>query len=149
SIAATIPFTAVFMWAPVAYVVTRTKVPNPWLVGMSLVPSALAAAIPIGTAMGVTIALAGGQGSRRLAAAVGTMALVCTFASFINIAWVVPEANQWFRAAIFATVAPGLKAPQRGESELTFAALSRAIKDWPITSGRLMGLRRLQFAYWN
>src|SRR5262245_49617257 len=149
SIAATIPFTAVFMWAPVAYVLTRTKVPNPWLVGMSLVPSALAGAIPIGTAMGVTIALAGRQVSRRLAVEVGTMALICTFVSFINIAWVVPEANQWFRTATFATVAPGLKAPQRGENELTFAALSRAIKDWPIASSRGMDLRRLQLAYWN
>src|SRR5262245_12974315 len=55
-VAATIPFTVVFIWAPVAHMVTRTKVPNPWLVGMSLVPSALAGASPIGIAMGVTIA---------------------------------------------------------------------------------------------
>jgi Lipopolysaccharide export system permease LptF/LptG len=154
SVAATVPFTAVFMYAPVTFVVTRANLPDPWRVGMSLIPQALAAAIPPGTALGVTIALAGRQVSRRLAIDVGAMALICSFVSLINIAWVVPEANQWFRAATFAAVAPGRPAPPRGENELTVAALSRAInqelkRDWPIGSGQSMNLRRLQFAYWN
>lgn len=154
SAAATIPFTALFMYAPVAHIVTRANLPDPWLVGISLVPSALAVAIPLGTALGVTIALAGRQVSRRLAVDVGTMALACSLLSFINTAWVVPEANQAFRAATFAAVAPGQPAPARGVNELTVGALSRAInlelkRDWPSGSGGWTNVRRLQFAYWN
>jgi len=154
SVAATIPFTALFMYPPVAHVVTRANLPDPWLVGMSLVPSALAVAMPLGTGLGVTCALAGRRLSRRLAVNVGTLALVSSFASFINITWVVPEANQSFRAAMFATVAPGSPAPPRGENELRFAALSRAInsevkRDWPSGSSGWTNVRRLQIAYWN
>ena len=92
--------------------------------------------------------------SRRLAIDVGAMALVCSLLSFINTAWVVPEANQWFRAATFAVVAPGQPAPARGENELTVAALSRTITrglklEWPTGSAGWTNLRRLQLAYWN
>jgi hypothetical protein len=154
SAAATIPFTALFMYAPVAHVVTRANLPDSWLVVISLVPSALAVAMPLGTGLGVTIALAGRRVSRRLAVNVGALALVSSFVSFINIAWLVPEANQSFRAATFAAVAPGRPAPPRGENELTFAALSRAInlelkRGWPSGSGGWTNVRRLQFAYWN
>jgi lipopolysaccharide export LptBFGC system permease protein LptF len=67
--------------------------------------------------------------------------------------WMVPDANQSFRMAMFATVAPG-PAPPRGEHELRFAALSRAIdrelkRDWPSGSGGWMTVRRLQIVYWN
>jgi hypothetical protein len=154
SLAAIMPVTALFMYPPVVRFITRANLPDPWRVGVSLVPSALVVAIPTGTALGVTIALAGRHVSRRLAINVGTLALVCTCVSFINIAWVVPEANQWFRAAIFATVAPGQPAPPRGENELTLAALSRGINrglktDFPIGSSGWMYVRRLRFAYWT
>jgi hypothetical protein len=154
SVAATMPFTAVFMYPPVALVVTRANLPDSCRVGMSLIPQALAVAIPLGTALGVTIALAGRHVSRRLAVHIRYMALVCSCLSFINIAWVLPEANQAFRAAMFANVAPGQPAPPRGENELTFGALSRAIngelkRDWLIGRGESTTVRRLRMAYWN
>src|ERR1043166_1422110 len=93
SLAAIMPVTALFMYPAVARDMTRANLPDPWPVGMSLVPSALVVAIPTGTALGVTVAFAGRRVSRRLAINVGAFALFCSSLSFINIAWVVPEAN--------------------------------------------------------
>jgi hypothetical protein len=154
SLAVTVAVTAVVMYPAIASLVTHANLPDPWRLWMSLVPHALVVAIPPGTALGVTIALAGRQVSRRLAVNVGALALVCSLVSFINIAWVVPEANQRFRAAVAATVAPGHPAPPRGENELTLPGLNRRINeelkgDSSVGGGHNVNLRRLQFAYWS
>ena len=66
---------------------------------MYLIPQALVFAVPVGLALGVLYGFGGRVVSRRLTGAVLAIAIVSSLASFGNVGWIVPAANQAFRVS--------------------------------------------------
>jgi Lipopolysaccharide export system permease LptF/LptG len=87
-----------------------------------LIPSALAVSIPVGVAIGSALSLCGRAFSRRLFGAVVLVALGLSVTSLLNMAWVVPAANQAFREEVFGGPGP----LRKGHRELTLSELGRA-----------------------
>jgi hypothetical protein len=87
-----------------------------------LAPQALATALTIGVAFGLVAGVGGRRISKRLAAAIVTVSVVVSIATFVNLAWVTPSANQSFRVLMSgsAYVAPNIP-------EMTLGELSRKI----------------------
>jgi lipopolysaccharide export LptBFGC system permease protein LptF len=109
------------------------RVGRPWLAVellADLLPSALAAAVPCGVLLG---ALAGRSGSfvADVFGRVRPLVLASVLGSMLAfglVAWVVPDANQAFRVAVWNTFpeaerAMTPKAPPRGEREMTLTEL--------------------------
>ncbi len=102
---------------------------------MYVVPSQVPLALPIGVLLGVPCGLKGLLISRRSQGVVLAIALGCSVASFVTMAWILPAANEAFRfraTAAFRAAVPGgvnvVKAPlPPGANELTLAELSQRI----------------------
>jgi hypothetical protein len=118
ALAATVVVTAVFDVIPL----TRSwPAPgNRRTLVVSLIPQALTMSIPIGVMIGVALGLARQRVSARLAAVVVAAAAVISIASVANVGWILPNANQAFRVAMFEELAR-----QRGRQELVSAELER------------------------
>jgi hypothetical protein len=129
---ATIVVTAVFDVLPM----TRYwSVPaNRRTLVLSLIPQALTVSIPIGLTIGIALGLARQRVSARLAAAVAAVAVMISIGSVANVGWILPNANQTFRVAMWEGV-ERLSGHQnllpvkleRGEPELTFGELAERI----------------------
>lgn len=101
-----------------------------WRMILYLVPQALPVALPIGVTVGVLAGVREARASRRIAARLTLLAMVCSVASFIVFGWVVPDANQAFREFAFAQTSGAIGAGQpprihlaRGANELTIVEL--------------------------
>jgi lipopolysaccharide export LptBFGC system permease protein LptF len=129
TLAATIVVTAIFDVIPMTRYWSAPG--DRRILAVSLLPQALTVFIPIGLAIGVALGLARRRVSARLAAAVAAAAAVISIASVANVGWILPNANQAFRVAMFERLAhqrgreDGLPVKlERGETELTFGELS-------------------------
>jgi hypothetical protein len=89
-----------------------------WAV-LYLVPQALVLAIPLGLMFGVLSGLRGRVATRRARRSVAALAIVCSIATFVLVAWTMPAANQAFRELI-----AGHRLP-RGFNEMTLGELAR------------------------
>lgn len=109
-----------------------------------LVPAGLATSIPIGILIGTILGLAGRIRSRRLPAAVLLAALAISGASFVNVGWIVPAANQLYREELIGGIVP------RAERELTLIEMRRAAEElrrWDAAHPDRERVKRLTFAY--
>jgi len=106
-----------------------------WTLLALLIPQALTVSIPLGLTIGVALGLAPHRVSARLAAVVAAAALVVSMGSVANVGWILPNANQAFRTAMFEGLAR-LRGRQdllplhleRGDAELTFGELGQRIE---------------------
>jgi lipopolysaccharide export LptBFGC system permease protein LptF len=87
-----------------------------------LIPQALPLAVAIG-ALGIVFGVGGRAFSRRVTAGLVLLALTVSVASLVDLAWIVPAANQEFRMAV-----AGRADLLKGASELTLGELSREIE---------------------
>jgi hypothetical protein len=88
-----------------------------------LVPQAFPIALPIGLFVALLYGFGSGALSLRLRMLVTAFAIICSIASFIALAWVVPVSNQAFRVA----AARDSRIP-KGLPELTLGELRNSIK---------------------
>ena len=72
-----------------------------WTV-LYLVPQALVVAIPLGLMFGVLSGLRGRVATRRVRRSITALAIVCSIATFVLVAWTVPAAKQAFRELMVA-----------------------------------------------
>lgn len=85
---------------------------------LTLVPQALTLAVTIGATLGIAIGVGRRTIARRVAGALIVVALAASMASFVNVAWIVPAANQAFRVGVSRALGlPG--EPPKGVPELT------------------------------
>jgi hypothetical protein len=106
-----------------------------WTLLVLLIPQALTVSIPLGLTIGVGLGLAPHRVSARLAAVVAAAALVVSMGSVANVGWILPNANQAFRIAMYEGLAR-LRGRQdllplhleRGDAELTFGELGQRIQ---------------------
>jgi Lipopolysaccharide export system permease LptF/LptG len=132
ALAATVVVTAVFDWIPMTR--SWSAPADRRTVIVSLIPQALTMSIPIGLTIGIALGVARQRVSARLAAALAAATAVISIGSVANVGWVLPNANQTFRAAMWEGVAR-LRGQQnllpvkleRGEPELTFGELAERI----------------------
>jgi hypothetical protein len=98
--------------------------PRHWSVARLLfvMPQALIVAVPLGFTIGIFWALGGRSVSGRLSGTVIVLAIACSIASWVMLAWVVPIANQAFRVSVFGG------APMRGAYELTLGELKQLLE---------------------
>jgi Lipopolysaccharide export system permease LptF/LptG len=87
------------------------------LLVMYLLPQALAIGIPVGFAFGVLSASRSAVMARRSRRLILALALGCSVATFLNMAWISPAANQQFRMLVAG------RWVKRGANELTFNEL--------------------------
>jgi lipopolysaccharide export LptBFGC system permease protein LptF len=88
-----------------------------------LVPSALALGVPAGLAIGAALGAATRIQSRRVITVICLVAVLSSVASFVNIAWVTPHANQSFREELVG------RFPERGINELALTELRTSPKE--------------------
>jgi hypothetical protein len=67
---------------------------------LTLIPQALAVAVPVGAMLGIPFGLRDGVLSRRLSRAIVVLSIICSAASFANLTWMVPSANHSFRLLV-------------------------------------------------
>jgi Lipopolysaccharide export system permease LptF/LptG len=100
-----------------------------------LVPQALPYALAVGPFVGLLYGLRGRVVSLRPQAAMMVVVVLCSIASFVALAWVVPAANQVFRVAVSRDVWI-----VKGAAEMTIGELSAAIGAANVIDGRATGL---------
>jgi hypothetical protein len=87
-----------------------------------VIPQALALAVPVGFTLGILCALGCRAVSGRLTGAVVVMAILCSIASLVTVAWIMPAGNQAFR------VSRGGGNPAKGIPELTLGELGSLLE---------------------
>jgi lipopolysaccharide export LptBFGC system permease protein LptF len=87
-----------------------------------LIPQALSITVTVGATFGILFGVGGRRFSGRVGAAVAALALVASAFSFVNMGWILPEANQSYRVA-----SSGRPDPPKGPPELTLGELRREV----------------------
>ena len=95
---------------------------------LTLIPQALAIAVPVGAMLGILFGLHDGVLSRRLSSAIVVLSVICSAASFANLAWMVPSANHSFRLLVADRLGANPQTVQKGPNELTLDELGRRIQ---------------------
>jgi lipopolysaccharide export system permease LptF/LptG-like protein len=113
---------------------------------MLLVPSAIPIALPAGLIVAATWQTRRGPASGHVRRSVVLFGLCGSLCSAALLEWVIPEANQTFRVAIFQHRDPDLGPPQKGANELTWHELKARIAA-ERRLGRESELRQLQLSY--
>jgi lipopolysaccharide export system permease LptF/LptG-like protein len=120
SVAAVLLLNEVFMWPPLA--LARRGAPGLTTLLLSLVPQAVAVALPLGLVFGVLLGLRNRPVTAQVKRTIARLGLACTVAAFVLVALVMPAANQRFRELAAPSGMPGPLA--RGYNELTLDELA-------------------------
>jgi lipopolysaccharide export LptBFGC system permease protein LptF len=107
-----------------------------------LVPSVLTRSLPIGILIGTTLGLAGRPQSPRLPSAILLGSVLLSTASFVNVKWIVPAADQRYQQELFALTVP------EAERELTLTDMRRAAAELRLSDATYRDparVRRLTF----
>jgi lipopolysaccharide export LptBFGC system permease protein LptF len=92
----------------------------------ALVPQALPLAIPVGLTFAIAVGLGGHAVTQTTKRTIFAVVLLCCAASFATMEWIMPQANQAFRIAVFRA-AGNVGAPMKGNAEMRFRELRREI----------------------
>jgi hypothetical protein len=90
---------------------------------MYLLPQALALSIPVGFAVAVLTGLRDAVTTSRTRQLILAIAFGCSVATFMNVGWITPAANQEFRRLVAG------RWVERGATELTFNELRRKVNE--------------------
>jgi len=114
--------TALLVWVTLAAVPPRIDYSGrtTWLV-LYLIPQALTISVPVCLALGVFCRLRGRNATGAARRTVLALAIGCSLASFANLGWITPAANNAFR--VFLVGRPEV----RGANELTIGELRRRV----------------------
>jgi lipopolysaccharide export LptBFGC system permease protein LptF len=112
-----------------------------------LVPQAIALTLPAALLLALPLAFRHHNPSRRLARRAVWLSLVWVAASFVVIAWVVPEANQAFRVTTYRVLTNRQDNLPRGAAEMSFTALREKIEVLSLTPGGRDRARPLEFDF--
>jgi hypothetical protein len=121
SVAITIVATLVLMLPPF-FTLPSSPYANLVRLLLFVLPQALPIAAPVGFTLGILWAMGSRALSARLTGALVGMALVSSIGSLVMLAWVVPVANQAFRASAFGGH------PPKGANELTLGELKQLLE---------------------
>ena len=113
-----------------------------------LVPSALPLSVPLGLAIASAWMLHAAVRTRKVAAALLITGGLISAAMFVNLEWVVPDANQAFRTTVMAKIDPSAAAPVRGANELRAAELRERVTERR-TGGHESEARWLELTYYR
>ena len=97
--------------------------------GVYLLPSTLALTVPLGLVLGTAWTLRGAARTGKLGVAAMVLAVTCSLGTFVNIAWLTPEANQAFRQIAIARYFhwDEDRPLARGDNELTLPVIRERI----------------------
>ena len=109
--------------------ILQTSYPDPGWLSVYLIPSTLPLSVPLGLAVATAWALHGAARTRKVASVVLLTAALTSAAMFVNMVWVIPDANQAFREAVAAKVNPAGPVPRRGSNELRLSELRVALRE--------------------
>lgn len=98
-----------------------------------LLPQALALAIPAGLLWGVCWALSRVAAARGLSSALLAIGFAGSLISLINVTWILPEANQAWRASVYST--EDGRTPPRGPNEFGWSELREEMRRQPDAVG--------------
>jgi hypothetical protein len=113
---ATLVLTVVLLGAPISNTVWHPG--HRLSIVLWLIPQGLSVALPFGLVFGIVLGLRDRAVSSRVRSSIASLAVACSVAAFVILAWVLPAANQAFRELIFG----GPLA--RGLNELTLSELA-------------------------
>lgn len=125
SLAAVVALTAVLIWPSFSHF-RRPDSGTTVRFILYLVPQAMAIALPLGLVFGILLGLRNRVSTTRVTWTITALAIGCSAAAFINVTWLMPEANQAFRE-----LAAGRRV-MRGLHELTLSQLTRRDPEWLI-----------------
>jgi membrane protease YdiL (CAAX protease family) len=107
----------------------------------ALIPQALPLAMPVGSTLAIVVGLGGRAVTRTTKRTILAGAVICSVVSFATLAWVMPQANQAFRIAVFRDAGiAGI--PMKGHAEMTLGELKAEI----VLANRLDEPRRARTA---
>jgi hypothetical protein len=115
----------------VALLVGDKESPDWPLLGLYLTPSTLAVTAPLGLVLGVAWSFHGAARTRKLAVAAMAVAALSSVATYANLGWLTPEANQAYREASVPREfrrATDYSIP-RGFSELTWSGMRARLRE--------------------
>ena len=138
SLVAVIALTALLMWPGFSHF-RRPGTGTTVRLVLYLVPQALAIALPLGLVFGILLGLRNRVPTTRVKWTITALAIGCSAAAFIIVAWLMPEANQAFRELTAG------RRVMRGLNELTLSQLTRRDPGW-LTGGDFTP-KRLSFAF--
>jgi lipopolysaccharide export LptBFGC system permease protein LptF len=113
-----------------------------------VVPSALPLSLPLGLAIASAWMLHAAVRTRKVAAAMLLAALLTSTALLVNFEWVIPDANQAFRALVVAKYDPPVASPARGANELRAWELRERVHQ-ARNSGHESQARWLELTYYR
>lgn len=113
-----------------------------------VVPSALPLSLPLGLAIASAWMLHAAVRTRKVATALLVTAVLTSAAMFVNLEWVIPDANQAFRATVYARFDPPGAAPARGANEIRLAELRERVLERR-ASGHESEARWLELSYYR
>jgi lipopolysaccharide export LptBFGC system permease protein LptF len=107
--------------------------PATWPAVISLVPQAVPLAFPIGLTVGILYGLRRSSVSRRMRRAVVVAATICSVASFVTMAWVLPAGNRAFRERVYFQLRANpddfpVRKLRKGLNELTIVELRQQLR---------------------
>ena len=128
--------------------IVQTSYPDPGWLAMYLIPSTLPLSVPLGLAVATAWALHGAARTRRVASVMLLTAALTSAAMFVNMLWVIPDANQAFREGVIAQFNPAGPTPPRGDNELSLSELHDRLERARAGDPRY-GVRHLETLYFR
>ena len=139
-----VAMTVAMVIPPLQSIPSRAPVPFKNLYVLASISQALPLAIPVGLTLGVLAGLDRRSVTRRLRERMLALAAACALLSLVILCWIMPAANQAFRAHVAQATGDGY--PMKGANEMTLGELSREI-EVAAASGLPSRARELRFAY--
>lgn len=126
----------------------RPGVPIPvGSLALMLVPQAIALTLPVSLLLAIPLAFRRQHPSARLARRAVWLSVACVVATFVVIAWLMPDANQAFRVTTVRAMTSREGDLPRGAAEMRFTALREKIDVLNLTPGGRIAARPLEFHY--
>ena len=127
---------------------SRRGLPIPIVpLAVTLLPQAIALTLPAALLLAIPVAFRRQHPSTRLARRTVVLSMCWVLATFVVIAWAVPEANQAFRVMAYRVITNQQADIQRGPAELTLPTLRDKIEVLKLTPGGRVAARPLEFLY--
>jgi lipopolysaccharide export LptBFGC system permease protein LptF len=113
-----------------------------------LLPSTLLLSVPLGLAVATAWILHGPARTRKVAGVALVTAMLTSFGTFGNLAWVTPDANQAFRETVMAQYTPPGPVPSRGTNELRLPELRERLREARASLSR-NDVNQIEVAYYR
>jgi hypothetical protein len=128
--------------------ISRRGLPIPFVsLAVTLLPQAIALTLPAALLLAIPLAFRRQDPSPRLARRTAVLSMCWVLATFVVVAWAVPEANQAFRVMAYRAMTNQDMNIPRGPAEMTLPTLRDKIEVLKLTPGGRVAARPLEFLY--